>query len=175
MTQERTCVRWSAAEDADLLRLRDVERLDWPAIAAALPGRSGPACEQRYYGKLKGARDRSRRPRGPKPSVPAVSWRKRGVAAAGVAAAGVAAAGIVPEVAANISPAAPVLPLPVVERKRMPLLDHLRERAELQLRIDRQGLTAAWFGEPAAWSVGTRQARQRLCRASSAIIGGRRV
>ncbi|MEY9703736.1 hypothetical protein ACFLEY_21590 [Bradyrhizobium sp. YCK136] len=138
MNPDRTCVRWSAGEDADLLRLRDVERLDWPAIAAALPGRSGPACEQRYYGKLKGARDRSRRPRGPKPSVPAVSWRKRGVAAAG----------IVPEVAAIVAPAAPVLPMPVVERKRMPLLDHLRERAELQLRIDRQGLTAAWFGDP---------------------------
>ncbi|BCA04182.1 SANT/Myb-like DNA-binding domain-containing protein [Bradyrhizobium diazoefficiens] len=135
---ERTCVRWSGNEDAELLRMRDVERLDWPEIAAALPGRSGPACEQRYYGKLKGARDRARRPRGPKPSVPAVSWRKRGVAAAGV----------VPEIAAVVAPAAPALPLPVVERKRMPLMDHLRERAELQLRIDRQGLTAAWFGDP---------------------------
>ncbi|EJN15708.1 hypothetical protein PMI42_00726 [Bradyrhizobium sp. YR681] len=137
MTADRTCVRWSRAEDAELLRLRDVARLDWPAIAAKLPGRSAAACEQRYYGKLKGARDRARRPRVPKPSQPVVSWRKRGAAIVDAAAEPVAAVPVV-------VPSTPPLILP----KRMPSLDHLRERAELQLRIDRQGLTAGFFGDP---------------------------
>jgi len=37
---------------------------------------------------------------------------------------------------------------PAVERRRMPSLDHLRERAELHLRISGQGLTAGFFGDP---------------------------
>lgn len=127
--------QWLREEDADLLRMRDGERLDWPAISAQLPGRSAAACEQRYYGKLKDVRNRTRRPRGPKPSEPVVSWRKRGAAIGGV-------------VTDSVPPSAPVVLPPVPERTRMPLLDHLRERAELQARIERQGLTAAYFGDP---------------------------
>jgi hypothetical protein len=136
MTVHRTCVRWSADEDTALLRLRDIERRDWLSIAARLPGRSVASCEQRYYGKLKGARDCTRRPRGPIPSRPAVSWRKRGGAIAVVA----------PDVVAVVDVPAP--PAAVAVRTRPPFLDHLRDRAELHLRIDRQGLTAAFFGDP---------------------------
>ncbi|WP_039799889.1 SANT/Myb-like DNA-binding domain-containing protein [Bradyrhizobium sp. WSM4349] len=149
MTVHRTCVRWSAAEDAALLRLRDIERRDWLSIAARLPGRSAASCEQRYYGKLKSSRDCTRRPRGPIPSRPAVSWRKRGGA--------IAVAPVVD---------APAPPAPVSVRTRMPFLDHLRDRAELHLRIDRQGLTAAFFGDP---PPGRSALDQRASAANAAV------
>ncbi len=114
-----------------VLRLRDGEDLDWTTIAAAMPGRTASACEQRYYGKLKGARDRAPRRTGPapKPGAPGL-WRRP----------------VVVNVPLAEKPVAPLAP--VVEIRRMPSLDHLRERAELQLRIDRQGLTAGFFGDP---------------------------
>lgn len=136
---KKTAVRWKPADDAKLLRLRDVDLLGFAEIAAALPGRTPAACEMRYYGKLKGSRDRRPRPTGPAPVGKAVGyWRKPPAA---VPAASNDNSG-------RASEPAPAPPAPVVERKRMPFLDHLRERAELQLRIDRQGLTAAFFGDP---------------------------
>ncbi|BAL77051.1 hypothetical protein [Bradyrhizobium cosmicum] len=131
-------VRWTSADDEKLLRLRDGERLSFPEIVKQMPGRTQGACELRYYMGLKGVRDGTERPKGPKPFLPAVSWRKRGAVKAGVV--------LEPPVAVASLPV-PVPP-PVVERRRMPSLDHLRERAELQLRIDRQGLTAGFFGDP---------------------------
>lgn len=134
---DRRCARWSAAEDAALLRLRDVQRRDWPAIAAILPGRTASSCEQRYYGKLKGARDRTPRRRGPEPSVPAVSWRKRGARLAGVAAAAAPAA------------VAPVPPVTVTRRGRVISTEMLREDAFLRSRIEACGdLTRGFFGDP---------------------------
>jgi hypothetical protein len=132
----RTSVRWSPHDDAKLLRLRDGERWGFPEIAAAMPGRTAPACEQRYYGKLKGVRDKRPRPSGPKPTVPPVSWRKRGAAVAIVAPA------------AAVEVVAPPAPVAIAPRIRTPLLDGLRERAELHLRIAERGLTAAFFGDP---------------------------
>jgi hypothetical protein len=136
----KACVRWTPYDDATLLRLRDGDGLGFEEIAAELPGRTPAACAIRYYGKLKGAAGRTRRAKGPKPSAPAVSWRKRGASVAGVVAVPQPAAVVVVAPAAKASPA--------VERFRMPCLDHLRENAELQLRIDRQGLTAGFFGDP---------------------------
>lgn len=158
MTDVRICVRWSPAEDAALRRLRDIEHLDWLAIAAALPGRSAGACEQRYYGKLKGASGRARRPSRPKLGKP-VSWRKRGAAVAGVVAAPAPR-----EVAAAPAPA----PVVITPRIRMPSLDGLRERAELHLRIAERGLTGGVFGDPApgrsALDERTRAAAEALVR-----------
>jgi hypothetical protein len=132
----RTAVRWTPHDDKTLLRLRDGERLGFPEIAAAMPGRSASACEMRYYGKLNGVRDKRRRPSGPKPTVPPVSWRKRGAAVAIVAPAPV------------VEVVAPPAPAAIAPRIRTPLLDGLRERAELHLRIAERGLTAAFFGDP---------------------------
>src|SRR4051812_43676296 len=137
----RTAVRWTPYDDATLLRLRDGEGLGFQDVAKRMPGRTASACEMRYYGKLKGARNQTRRASGPRPSIPAVSWRKRGAAVAGVVAAPADVA----------SPALPSATRPLMisaDRIRMPCLDGLRERAELQLRIDRQGLTAGFFGDP---------------------------
>lgn len=126
---------WTAEEDEKLLRLRDGLGLGWKAIAEQMPGRSTASCEQRYYNKLKDARDRTPRPKGPAPKRGAKGYWRRPV---------IVNVPLAPKPAPVPAPA----PAPAVERRRMPSLDHLRERAELQLRIDRQGLTAGFFGDP---------------------------
>jgi len=128
---KRSPVRWSKGDDEKLLRLRDIDRLGWQAISEAFQGRTPAACEMRYYGKLKGARDQQRRQPGPRP-VKAAGYKRR------------SRTKFLPAPAAPLQPPKP----PVVERRRMPSLDHLREAAELRLRIDRQGLTAGFFGDP---------------------------
>lgn len=135
----KRCKRWSAAEDDKLLRLRDQSRLRWSKIAALLPGRTAGACEVRYYTKLGAARDRSHVRPGPKPTLPVVSWRKRGVAIAVVVQPPQAAA-----------PAArPVEVASFVPRGHTMSTATLREHAALSARIEACGdLTRGWFGDP---------------------------
>lgn len=124
---------WTREEDETILRLRDVSRLDWKAIAADVPGRSAAACEQRYYGKLKGVRDRTPRPTGPAPKAGAPGYWRR------------------PRV---INVPLPVKPAPVaaprfVPRGRVLSTDVLRDAARLHARIETSGdLSRGYFGDP---------------------------
>lgn len=118
---------WSDAENAKLIELRDAHRLDWRSIAEELPGRGANACQGQYYAEMR------RRKSGLKRVLKIGEHRPtRRVDRPAVDAAAK-------------PPAGPVALAPAV---RMPLLDGLRERAELHLRIAERGLTAAFFGDP---------------------------
>jgi hypothetical protein len=162
---------WKPAEDEAILRLRDVARLGWKAIAEKMPGRTPASCEQRYYGKLKGARDRAPRPTGPAPSLPVVSWRKRGAAIAGVVAA---PAVEIPPVAVDAT-ARQCGPLAFVARGRVLSTEVLRDHAALVARIQVCGdLTRGWFGDPppgrSALDGRTRAAAEAVQRAFSIAV-----
>lgn len=140
---------WSLNEDETVLRLRDTACLDWTAIANALPGRSPQACRQRYYSKLKGARNRAARPRGPAPTKPRKRLRKpRPVL------------GLPPEAPARAEGVAP-LRVDIGHARRGPDLTTLREMAELRLRIAEHGLTRALFGDPPPGRSALDQRRSR--------------
>ncbi|MGM4955674.1 SANT/Myb-like DNA-binding domain-containing protein [Bradyrhizobium barranii] len=124
---------WSTHEDETILRLRDVSQLNWKAIAAKVPGRSAAACEQRYYGKLQGARNRAPRPTGPAPKPgPRGYWRRP----------------VVVNVPLAAKPAK-LPPPPFVPRGRVATTEALRDAALLQARIETCGdLTRGYFGDP---------------------------
>ncbi|MGY4288870.1 hypothetical protein ACVWXO_008090 [Bradyrhizobium sp. LM2.7] len=154
MIAKRTAVRWKPAEDADLLRMFDVELLGWPDIANALPGRTAAACEMRYYSKLQGARDREPRRTGPKPIGKAKGyWRRPVILSVPLA------------VAAAPAPAqAPAAPMPM---RRVVLTEALRKAAAMQARIETCGdLTRGFFGDPPPG----RSALDGRARAASAAV-----
>lgn len=130
---------WDSEEDERLRRLREENGLGWPVIATYFEGRTAAACQIRYYKFLRTSETPDRRP-GPKPRLPAVSWRNRGAALPGVVPPP-------PAPAAAPLPPKPIRPIPV-SGNRGPYLEALRERAELHLRIAERGLTGGVFGDP---------------------------
>lgn len=118
---------WTTAEDDHLLFLRDREKLTFEAIAPRF-GRSKLSCKTRYYYDL----------------------RHRNGARHYTAADKAARRGVGYPVPPKLGEGVPELRLPSLgERIRMPSLDGLRERAELNLRIAERGLTGGVFGDPA--------------------------
>lgn len=134
---------WTHAEDDELLRLRDVEHLDWDQIAPRLAGRRTVyATKLRYYKALSGVNGAGRNPRRPgRPRCDKV------IKLARVALPPVPAPMPV-VVAAPIVPAPLVAPAVPVEARRRYITDALREAAELRSRIALQGLTAGLLGDP---------------------------
>jgi hypothetical protein len=118
---------WREAEQDKLLALRDEQGLDWPAVAAALPGRTEGACKIQYYARL---RDRAQAKRysanrllPPRPApVPVI-----------VTAPPVAPQCIMVEMAVP---------------RRSASLDVLRTDADLRARIAERGLTGGVFNDP---------------------------
>ncbi|MBW7966785.1 SANT/Myb-like DNA-binding domain-containing protein [Bradyrhizobium sp. BR 10261] len=115
---------WSSYEQAKLLRLRDAQKLAWPAIVEAMPGRTEGACKVQYYAIL---RDQAQARRY-RPTRLAVS-RPRPAP--------------VIVTAPPVAPATTIAPAP-----RGASLSALREAAELRLRIAERGLTGGWFNDP---------------------------
>lgn len=131
---------WTEADQARLLKLRDVDKLDWSAIVAAMPGRTLAGCKIQYYGRL---RDRSQAKRyNPTRQLPAP----------------------LPP-APVVEPA--VTPAPVIGRQaRGAALECLRDAAELRLRIAERGVTGGLLGDPPPG----RSALDERARAAAAAV-----
>lgn len=121
-------IRWDAAEEDHLLFLRDRERLDFDAIGLRL-GRTGSACEVRYYGRLYG-RNGARHQGVFRPAVVPMVVK-------------------VPARPVMQRPPAPMSPArPIGSNHRASDLGALRDCTELLARIAERGLTGGVFGDP---------------------------
>lgn len=112
--------RWKGGELKELFRLRDELRLGWDEIAARFPGRSGNSCRQAWYSRRDAAGAASRKA---KSATPAAAAGKPPIAAPPAVAAALAG--------------------PIRRPRYFSELD-----AEIVARIERQGLTAGFCGDP---------------------------